>query len=66
MEKNLVFFAIISRAMWNFGDLSAPVYRDRGLYRSAAKSSGISLKLMPEGAKLFHGGPYEGPLKIYH
>jgi len=49
----LIFFAIISKTVWNFGIPSAPVYGDRGLYRTAAQSSGISLKLFRQRAPNF-------------
>jgi len=65
LEK-FYFLAIISKMMWNFGFPSAPVYGDRGSTERLQKVEDFLQTFPPEGAKVFHRGPSEGPLEIYH
>jgi len=55
LEK-IYFLAIISKMMWNFGVLSAPVYGDWGLYRTAAKSWGFPSNFSTSGRQRFFTG----------
>ena len=52
------FFLFSRKTVWNFGDLSPPVYRDRGytVYTVAAKSWRFSLKLFHQRAPNFFIG----------
>jgi len=56
MLEKIYFLAIISKMMWNFGILSAPVYGDWGLYRTAAKSWGFPSNFSTSGRQRFFTG----------